>query len=259
LFKTLSSLLTSARAEGPDPSWSYRGVCLMFLLIGGIAWLVPAEGEWIYVLRTIPLGLASVVGYLWLKTRPLADDAPDLLREMHAQYYEREGLCFMPVLHVSEGTCFVRVYFQNNYSNACDAKVCCLPMEGNSGSGTPEVPPIVANLRCEGGQVGCIEMPYPIAAKWQGKLMVYDVYAEVAYRSGRGDQLRQSTGLPAGEPTSELVEALITGVMIMFGTLRLTQGASLELRLPDEVAESAPSGAPALKVLWPPSGSTANS
>jgi hypothetical protein len=117
-------------------------------------------------------------------------------------------------------------------------------MEGLAKSGAAgnahDVPPVMADVELAGGETAVVSFAYPIARSWQGKIMVYDVFARVRYeRNDRGEPLRTPTGLPVAEPTSEMATAPRTAAAMAFGHLYLTKTASCELRLPEDVAESA--------------------
>jgi hypothetical protein len=229
-----------------------RNVFLFFLLLAIGAWMLPGEFDWTFTLRWF-FGVAAVVMlFAWLLQSPRAKvEAPDILREQIGNYFERDGLCFAARLSVEDGLCRFNVVCQNRYIKPCFGTICFVPVEGMSKDGSHLVAPLIADVECAGGEVGVVSFPYPIALKWQGKIMVYDVMAKVKYPHGYGKLVRTPEGAPVGEITTDAMQTLKMAGALMFGHLRLEKIASCELRLPQGVVEIVPSEAVVrTEVLW---------
>ena len=244
----------------PSPATTYRNVAIFFLLVFLVGCLAPLPTDW-----RILLGLAGGIGaaccgWAWLAApRPLAIEAPDLLAELGGGYFERDGLCFLPRLVVDGGLCWFNVYCQNRYDRPVTARAFFVPMEGTSKTGNHDVPPVTVDASCDGGEAAVVCVPYPLARSWQGKIMIYDVYATAEYPGGRGELVRSTEGAPVGEPTSDLKETLTAAALLALGTVgafaiavRSTRPrGSFEQRLPDGVPDRVPEGVvPRREVLW---------
>ena len=237
-------------AEVHSQAKTFRNVALFFAAWVLVCVLVPFDTD----LR-IGFGILGGLGALgftlaWLLApRPLAVEAPDVLAGVAPDCFECDGLCFAPTLEVADGLCWFNVYCQNRYDRPCRATVGFIPMEGLSRSpGEPnDVPPLITELDCDGGEAAVVRFPYPIGARWQGRIMIYDVTGVVRYPEGRGRLIRSRAGLPVRGPSSKHADALrLAGVAAlgMFGILAIgltdRPTASRELRLPEGVAEQLP-------------------
>ncbi len=83
-------------------------------------------------------------------------------------------------------------------------------MEGLNPAGPHDVPPLIADIECDGGEVAVVSFPYPIGKAWQGKIMIYDLFATVRHPVGKGDRLRSRTGTSVSEPGTKLLKAFQT-------------------------------------------------
>jgi hypothetical protein len=250
----------------PSKAATYRNIFLFFLALAIVVWVAPLPGDWMLPFRiAMPFAVVGF-GIAWLVNLGAARErAPDLLAEQVGTYFERDGLCFAPTLSVSDGLCWFNVFVQNRYSRPCQGTIYFFPMEGMSRPGAGQhdlphdVPPMIASVDCDGGQVAVMSFPYPVAAKWQDRIMIYDVFATSQYPGGRGELLRPREGTPVGAPTSGDPDMAKAAGFLAFGlvgvaAVRMAQGpgsGSCELRLPDCVAEREPPGvAPKTEVLW---------
>ncbi len=212
-----------------------------------IAWLLPIEGDFGQLL---PYGLfftAFVIGAVWFVSTPTAaHEAEDVLGERFGSYFEGDGLCFVAVFATHDGVCWLSVFYQNRYNAGCASRVYIVPMEGWSTEGLNDVPPMIAEIECGGGDVGVVRIPYPIARAWQGKIMIYDVMAETMYPSGRGELVRRAGGILVDPPSqkSGVVDALETVALLAAGFMRVSDGrrGKIEVELPENVAYVIPPG-----------------
>ena len=228
---------------------------LLALATAVVGWFAVAKFDWLLPIPILLTAMGLFFGFRWLvqPRAPRTGTAPDVLAENVGPYFHRDDLCFASRLSVKDGICWFHLFCQNNDSIWCAGTVYFLPMEGGRADGPAEVEPIVADIELDGGEVAVVSWPYPISARWQGKLMVYDVMAKVAHPQGRGRILRLARGAAVGEPTSEAAEALKMAGGLMFGHLKISHGASCELRLPQGVAEAVPGERKAqFETLWKP-------
>ena len=223
---------------------AYRNAFFVLLLLGFVIPMAPGLGDWTSMLDLLIWMLAIGCAFKWAFSFPprATIEAPDILARMTGSYFERDGLCFAASLGVEEGLCWFRVLVQNRFDQVCNASIFYIPMEGVSEDGKPhEVPPVMLNIECGGGEVAELSIPYPIAAKWQGKIMIYDVAATTSYPNGEGMTIRSRRGLPVGQPTSENLELLKSAGILLLGHVRIARSASCEMTLPSGVAETLPS------------------
>jgi hypothetical protein len=231
---------------------TFRDVALFCLACVVISFAVPLPAELRMGLGILGSMGAGGFGLAWLfAPRPLAREAPDVLAELVDHYFECDGLCFVPTLEVIDGICWFNVYCQNRYERPCRAALAFIPMEGmaRSSDQRSDVPPLVTNVGCDGGEVAVVRFPYPIASKWQGRIMIYDITGTVAYDGGRGRLIRSREGMPVRGPSSQHSDALrLAGVAALglFGIVAITlsdrPAASCELQLPEGVADRVPPG-----------------
>ena len=236
---------------------NYRGVFLFFTVLALIAWAAPVRQDWIITPRLMLVVLALGAGWMWLIHPPAGKhEPPDVLRDRIGDYYERDGLCFALTLALAEGLCWFRIFCQNRYGGECVGTIYFIPMEGMSKTGSRhEVPPVVVDVQCEGGECGVVSVPYPIAKNRQGTIMIYDVYAAVQYPNGKGKMLRSRAGAAVEQPPRPVENALRTlrtASLLVFGFVPIEgRSASVELRLPENVHEEAPPDAQdQTEVLW---------
>ena len=232
---------------------TYRNVAVFSLAVAAVGILAPLPTDFRMTLGIFGTMGAAGFGLAWLcAPRPLRSEAPDVLGQVAGGYFERDGLCFAPRLVVEDGLCWFTVYCQNRFAHPAHGTAWFVPMEGMRNRGPHEVLPIAVDIGCAPGEAAAVSIPYPIARTWQGRIMVYDVFARVKYPDGRGAMVRGGEGSPVGELASDLFETLKTAGLLAVGVLSIPRGAaSCELRFPDRVAEVVPAGvAPRREVLW---------
>jgi hypothetical protein len=237
----------------PTPATTFRNIALFFLAVAAAGILLPLPGDLRFLLGAFGIMIALWAGWNWLVApRPLAHEAPDVIGERVGRYYERDGVCFAPRLEVIDGLCWFHVYVQNRYATPATGTAYFIPMEGTSKNGPHDVPPVTVDIRCDGGEAARVSVPYPLGKAWQGRIMVYDVLAVTKYPNGHGDPVRTPQGVPVGEPTSDLAEALKTVGLLAVGFVRISKPTtSFETPLPRDVVDHVPPGvAPRREVLW---------
>ena len=242
--------------ERPDHRTARLRNATLLFVAAAIIMFATLPSAWGAPLAGGSLIIAMFLGRHWLLTGQSRTrfESPDILAEhVGPDYFERTGLHFAPRLTVTSGLCWFEVFCQNRYAKPCTGTMYFIPMEGGATAGPLEVLPIAADFELDGGEVGVIRYPYPIARTWQGKIMVYDVMAQVRYPDGDGELLRTPRGREVNEPTNELRENLLTAGLLAAGFVRIpaSRGASCELRLPENVAERLPPDAAIIVMsLW---------
>jgi hypothetical protein len=123
------------------------------------------------------------------------------------------------------------------------AKVVCWPVDGWSKTGEHEVPPVTPTIECAGGEAAVIDIPYPIARRFQGMEMIFDIVCSAQFPFGKGVQLSEADGTPVGEPRDEWEDLARTAVATLF-KLDFIFGhstpANVRVILPTDVAEVIP-------------------
>jgi len=242
----------------------YRNLALLFLACLITACVVPMEAELAVGLGTIGAAGAGGFALAWLFAKPArGPEAPDLLPGVADRYFERDGLCFASKIAVCDGLCWFHVYFQNRYDRPCRGTLYFVPLDGMSRS--PDVPsevlPVVANFECAGGEAAVMRFPYLIAARWQGKIMLYDVAATVERTGDWGAMVRSRAGSLVRGPNSNMVDALRLAAVLVPGfapvalVKLLAEGprVTLETCLPQDVADRQPADVIATtETLWSP-------
>lgn len=212
------------------------------------------------------LVLAAILAYVHL----LEEKMPDKLAEIGSgKYFEQDGLCFMPVLRVTDkrsttssgfpasaqsGTGLsgtgsrlgamndpeqqaeISLYYQNRYEGECEAVIHIRPPAGVffSHKGARDVH---FAFRAQPGAFGVIHQPVAIAHAAQGTPVSVQIAAMVRWVRHRGDVLRTGRGLPVGTFQVDWALAYRQGKHELCGELELTNPARLTLNLPDCVAE----------------------
>jgi hypothetical protein len=185
------------------------------------------------------------------------DQLPDKLAEtVGEKYLERAGLCFAFAPIAVDGRCWMRIFFQNRYENACRARIVLQPPRKSFSLGRIDMPGIDVDIFCDGGAFGLCGFNWAVPAKRQGRKLAFEVAAEATYPNGQGKRLRSRKGIEVGTPPSRVgtaVEVAITGGLLLFGILAISKPAFVSFVLPAGVNEELPND-PALtqQIVWRP-------
>jgi hypothetical protein len=207
---------------------------------------------WSFRVGTPVVAIAVAVWLFRVCRRP--ELLPDLLRRVASKYFEKDGLCFMPVIEVSPpGQALLSLYFQNRNSGHAQTVVAIQPLNRMFASRKPRG--VATAIECPGGAFGVCRIPLPIPARSQGKRMAFAVGATTKYPAGRGTLLRRRTGVRV-----TAIRELGTGhqlartlLLLPFGLLSTSAPAHVTLTLPKGVRETADDApAPTFKILWKP-------
>jgi len=229
---------------------------LGFVTLGG--WMATQGNiATIWAIRLgAPIGFVGL-GWWYFSAARRPENLPDMLLQETGKYFEREGFCFAPKLEVIDGCSWLKVIFQNRYSGHVSAKVVIRPPQRTFWFGRHKLPDIGVNIECPGGAFGVIRVPFPIQARYQGRSINFDLGADREYPQGKGALLRFREGRVVGsirKMTSGYTAALfVLGPWVALALLALAQKAQAKLRLPEDVAETAPADAEAqIEILWQP-------
>lgn len=238
---------------------SLKAVVQLLLIVFGIAalmfWLMPQRADALVWMLRVTLSVGTVgIAYLLFRVARRQDLAPDILRQQFGTYFERDGLCFVPVFTLSrdEGdACSFTIFFQNRYSGPCTCDLIVRPMAKSFRFKRPDVPMVAVQIECPGGAVGVTRIPYPIPREFQGQTIQYEVSAQTHYPSGAGILLRFREGIRVGGHQHALGQAAKTLGLAAFGVIYASRPATTKMTLPSDVPEASPPGATVITgLLW---------
>lgn len=226
-----------------------RNFVLSLLLAGGliwafVAWLI-APDFWPGIQPSILfhrlaataaiLTFGAVLIYAYWFEDGLKDD---LARVAVGHYFEQDGLCFMPLTRVTTTKrgpqAEISLYYQNRYSNPCEAVIHLRPPSGSFAShrGARDVH---FAFRCDPGAFGVVHQPIAVPAKSQGEVIPVQLAAAVRWPRGHGDKLRSRCGQAAGTFDVDWALAYRQSVHELGGDIELKAPAVVHLALPRDV------------------------
>ena len=218
----------------------FSALASILLWVGGDLPDLDEETNHFLRVGSTVIALLCVVVILWAATR--RDRAPDFLRRLFGNSFERDGFCFVLVPNLAGDVFVLNVYYQNRYARPCRARVVLMrrtmPPSGRV--------PWPVDIECEGGVFGVARIPWSIPACFQGACHTFDVYATVDYPQGRGEMLRFKEGGSVGAPPVKpfslmgILQKVPVVLAACVGVLMWSNPATLKLNVPLGVAE------------WPP-------
>lgn len=200
-------------------------------------------------------GSAAAIGIIYLlwKASSRKELLPDVLLRQCGSYFERNGLCFGFSTFVSNGVCWLNVFFQNRYERPCQGRIVLQPPIKSFGIRRLPLDAIDLDVDCEGGACAVWRIPWPIPAQLQGRKLACDVAGDASYPQGAGKLLRWREGLRAGSPGGTGRRAAATAGLLLVGVVSISSPAKAHLRLPSGVAETTPPGlTPVFELLYRP-------
>ncbi len=222
---------------------SRNAILVVIMLITGIwaawAWLpkppdMAASTIWTH--KGIATFLFLVASFYLFWSLRFEDRLPDHLAEHTGGiYYERNGLCLMPVMRKEGDRAYLCIYYQNRYDSPVEAIVHLRPPE-NSIQHRPDASDIHFAFICPGGGVGLIQQPVAVHPKLQGQIVDVKLAAAVNYRHNRGQLLRSHTGLHCGTFNVDWGINFRTGFHELSGEIELHDPATVHLPIPREVS-----------------------
>ena len=229
-----------------------RNMVVIILLIAAIIW---GFAVWIVIPGTLPsvevpaaivqkiasIVLAIVCGIFLVWSFKYEDRLEDDLSKVNfGQYFEQDGLCFLPMVRVQpRGEKFqaeVSLYYQNRFSGPCEAVIHLRPPAGSffSHNGKRDVH---FAFTCQPGAYGVIHQPVAVSHEFQGLPVRVLLAAAVRYPRGHGERLRSHAGQSCGTFDVDWALAFRQGEHELSGEIDLKDPADINLVLPDNVAE----------------------
>ncbi|TVQ63145.1 MAG: hypothetical protein EA378_02305 [Phycisphaerales bacterium] len=231
----------------------WRFIAVLALTLAGAwalwAWMlalaIPAidlAGEAGRISRLLALSFLLMTSAFALYEFKIRDQAPDRLAQVApGAYFERDGLCFRPLIRVSheEGgrqRAEISLYYQNRYAGECEAIIHLRPPERTvcSHRGGRD---IHVALRVGGGAFGVVHQPVAVAPESQGQPVEFELAAAVRWIRGQGDQLRSRCGEPVGTFEVDWALAYRQSRHELCGEIELKQPARLSLTMPERVLD----------------------
>lgn len=164
------------------------------------------------------------------------DKLPDQLSSLTGGiYYERDGICFMPVMRKTEERAFLCLYYANRYDSPCNVIVHLRP-PAESIQHRPDAYDIHFAFACPPGAVGVLSQPVAVHPKLQGQVVDVQLAAAVNYPHNRGTQLRSKRGIPCGTFDVDWGENFRTGSHELSGELELIDPVTIHLAIPRNVS-----------------------
>lgn len=190
--------------------------------------------------RLASLALLLVLGSLILYELYMRDRLKDHLASVAAgHYYERDGLCFMPVVRVVRNApggarAEICLYYQNRFSGVCETVIHMRPPEGSlfSHKGARD---IHFAFRANAGAFGVIHQPVAVRNDAQGKTLDVQLAAAVRWPRHRGDELRSKTGTPVGSFDVDWALAYRQSRHELCGEIELREPVTLHMAMPNDV------------------------
>jgi hypothetical protein len=185
-----------------------------------------------YIMRSVTPVVTIALAWLLLWDGRYKDLIPDKLSGISRNIFERDGLCFAVTIAVEDGICWLEIYYQNRYSNTCRCHILVRPWVMRLAFSELEVDTVDVRVLCDGGAFGVCSVPWPVARKLQGRVVVVALTADTEYPAGRGKPLlyRQRRRVD-GE----------SGVLACLSATR-RRLVTLSLQLPTGVADRLPPG-----------------
>ncbi len=214
-------------------------VLALFLLFAWTfwAWLMASpDTGYLNAQRWVALPGMIVCGAFLFWALLYEDKLPDTLAKYTSGiYYERDGLCIMPVIRKDGEQAFVHLYYENRYEGECNAIVHLRPPE-NAIMHQPGARDIHFAFTCPGGAVGVLKQPIAVHPKLAGQVIDVRLCAAVNYPHNRGDKLRSHRGIPCGTFHVDWGTNFRTGSHELSGELELKDPAILHLPIPRGVS-----------------------
>ena len=164
------------------------------------------------------------------------DKLPDQLSEFTGGiYYERDGVCFMPVMRKNGDRALLCLYYANRYDSPANMIVHLRPPP-ESIQHRPDAYDLHFAFACPPGAVGILSQPVAVHPRLQGQVIDVQMAAAVNYPHNRGSQLRSKRGIPCGTFEVDWGENFRTGTHELSGELELVDPVTIHLAIPRQVS-----------------------
>lgn len=228
-------------------------VCVLAgFIVSMVAWydVAPNDQTWNFRIGGIVLAVMSLIVFLSIHFQ--RDKIPDFLHKEFGDSLERNGLCFTFDLFIICGVCYLRVHFQNRYSQRCVARICLRYMQDILPHDWPD-DRVYFKVDCPPACFGSAWTPIPVRVDQQGTSHCFQVGATVRYHDGKGAALRYREGglvRTNAEFENMLGAALAIGNAVT-GQISISHPACIVLALPQDVADVLPDSAmPGYEIRW---------
>jgi hypothetical protein len=227
-----------------------RNTVLILLLIAAITWAFvvwlagPVFG-WdppaFWAQRITSLAAIAALGGMAFWALKIEDKLDDELAKVNfGHYFEQDGLCFVPLVRVTEDSgqfrAEVSIYYQNRFSNPCEAVIHLRPKERAFHS-HPGKRDVHFAFSCPPGAFGVIHQPVAVVPEFQGMPVDVELAAAVRWPRGHGDQLRSRTGAPCGTFNVDWALAYRQTDHELSGEIELKDPATVHLVMPENAAD----------------------
>jgi len=170
------------------------------------------------------------------------DQAPDRLGQVApGAYFERDGVCFRPVMRVTTEPgggqrAEISVYYQSRYSGECEAVIHLRPPERTvcTHRGGRD---IHVAMRVPGGAFGVVHQPIAVSPEAQGMPVVFEIAAAVRWVRGQGERLRSRCGQTVGTFEVDWALAYRQSRHELCGEIELRDPVTLTLTMPERVLD----------------------
>ncbi len=241
-----------------------RNLVVTLLLIASSAWgfyvwlvapaipsPIPPPGALFH--RVVTAGVVFVLAGMLFYAYRIEEKLPDELgaRTM-GRMFERDGLCFMPMVRVAEaegGTrAEISLLFQSRYAGECEAVIHLRPEAGTmqSHAGGRD---LHFAFRASEGAYGVVHQPVAVSPEAQGRAVRVEVAAAVRWIRARGEQLRSRRGMACGTFNVDWELAYRQSRHELGGEIELNDPASITLAMPERVASSINRGEYTVEVI----------
>lgn len=227
-----------------------RNTCLIVVFLLAIvwsfvAWLVapdywPAIRPSVMTHKIASLAIAGSVGVYLIYALKFEDKyKDDLAKVTMGHYFERDGLCFMPLSRIASATgggqrAEISLYYQNRFDSPCEAVIHLRAPDGaifshHGGSA------VHFAFRCAPGAFGVIHQPVAIRNEFQGRAVDLELAAAIRWPRGHGDKLRSHKGTPCGTFDVDWALAYRQSAHELGGDIELKHPAKVHIALPENV------------------------
>lgn len=231
-----------------------RNFVVTLLFIAALAWglyvwlalfvfpALPEPAPSLLAHRIGSLVLAFGFGAVLVYAYRYEDKLPDeLARRTMGVYYERDGLCFAPMVRVVESAggppqAEISLYYQNRFDNPCEAVIHLRPSQCSmySHQGARDVH---FAFTVQPGAHGVIHQPVAVPHECQGESVEVELAAAVRWPRGHGDCLRSRIGRPCGTFDVDWALAFRQSRHELGGEIELRDPVRIRLTMPDGVRE----------------------
>jgi len=204
--------------------------------------------------RMLSIGLVLLFGGVLLYSYKFEDKlTDDLAKKTMGRYYEADGLCFAPMVRMTEDEegnpqAEISLYYQNRYSNPCEAVIHLRPPKGavQSHRGARD---IHFAFTAQPGAYGVVHQPVAVALEHQGQPISLELAAAVRFPRGHGEVLRSKCGMPCGTFDVDWAMAYRQSRHELGGEIELKKPARVQLTMPENVRTEIDRGSFSVEVI----------